>query len=888
MAYNPRTAVRRFGLTPEEEAMRAPVSLPLAGPLPAGLADDITDATVRGVRADQRAASTDAATSALTGQPPIIDLGDDAEFIIPREDPSNLFGLADDGTRTADYRPGRDGPILPATVLPNYVPGQPRGDTVLLSNVQPSPSGAPASRNLSSLPVTPMSRWRTAAGHYNLDPRNAGLADDDVDATGANEDRFIDRTRAAEGRSMSPVGTFTEPMVRGRASRSIARLPGGGIATPTSPSQSMDLGSPTMTRLARSTNPYTLPRLGLEFAATTPESRLVDFAGLADDDPDSVWTPQSYADGLTRVDPTTDADVSIDPDDEVIGGDIEAESENATDIDADADLEVSEPLDPRRRAKLFGPAPQTTEYEDAAIRRGRELDQRAARGQRIAAGVAGGLGLLGLLTGSDVATGLGQAAASAGGAIPTDVEEQMRARAEQRRVREQGGIDRENALVNADTEAMRQDQQDQLRMQAAQSDAAVNEARVAEMQREAQASELEQAARNGNAEGFRRFIRGRAEAIQHSGTHDPILDAIMDPTFQSINDPDLLRGMLNSIDAVDRRRGGKGAGGSGASEHTVTDPRTGITTTVRSGGGGQQQRPSPTGTPAPGAPRTGRPRPGAPSPAPAGTAPDAADPAPEQQYLDELRVMTEAYPDLREGEFDIARTAVMRNRLSISDLTSPDTRRRAAAQGVVRTAIRRYRVGTGADQARMQQQAQSTYATQVGGDVVMPETVDPVVFAPMAQRAEPVYQEYVAPFLQARRSLEAARRAGVGEAGILLALQGANNDSIANFVRERGVRDPNAARALQRLKNSASIMREMYGRTQSGAAISPTEWSQFQNIMGLNHLYLNGSAQFQAAMEDLEQNGRRVVSSRFTPAGEHARDYASYFYRSLAGATGGQ
>ena len=77
MAYNPRTAIRRFGLTPEEEAMRTPVSLPLSGPLPAGLADDdITDATVRGVRADQRAASTDAATSALTGQPPIIDLGD--------------------------------------------------------------------------------------------------------------------------------------------------------------------------------------------------------------------------------------------------------------------------------------------------------------------------------------------------------------------------------------------------------------------------------------------------------------------------------------------------------------------------------------------------------------------------------------------------------------------------------------------------------------------------------------------------------------------------------------------------------------------------------------------------------------------------------------------
>lgn len=614
MAYNPRTAIRRFGLTPEEEAMRnaatrdvmgsmrAPVSLPLSGPLPAGLADDdITDATVRGVRADQRAASTDAATSALTGQPPIIDLGDDAEFVVPREEPSNLFGLADDGTRTADYRPGRDGPILPATVLPNYVPGQPRGDTVLLSNVQPSPSGAPASRNLSSLPVTPMSRWRTAAGHYNLDPRNAGLADDDVDATGANEDRFIDRTRAAEGRSMSPVGTFTEPMVRGRASRSIARLPGGVIATPTSPSQSMDLGSPTMTRPARSTNPYTLPRLGLEFAATTPESRLVDFAGLADDDPDSVWTPQSYADGLTRVDPTTDADVSINPDDDVIGGDIEAESENATDIDADADLEVSEPLDPRRRAKLFGPAPQTTEYEDAAIRRGRELDQRAARGQRIAAGVAGGLGLLGLLTGSDVATGLGQAAAGAGGAIPTDVEEQMRARAEQRRVREQGGIDRENALVNADNEAMRQDAQDDQRAQMAESEMSVNAERARALQAEQADAEFERQALAGNADGMRAAIRARAAAVQHGPTRQAWEQRFADGgPLDQMTDLASLRTILAEVGDTDVRRGGQGAGGSGGGSRgsgsiDASGQRLAPPTRGRSGGG-----PRPTPTPATG------------------------------------------------------------------------------------------------------------------------------------------------------------------------------------------------------------------------------------------------------------------------------------------------
>ena len=273
MAYNPRTAIRRFGLTPEEEAMRAPVSLPLSGPLPVGLADDdITDATIRGVRADQRAASTDAATSALTGQPPIIDLGDDAEFIVPREEPSNLFGLADDD---------ESGPF----------------------NVQSRPASVrePA-RDLSSTPSAP---------------------------------RFAP--------APEPTGRFSTPLVRrARDARGAPMLPGG------------------------------------------PLPRLSDI-GLVDDESDPPGTTITHADGTTTVvGAPTVAPTVASPDDEVIGGDIEAESENATDIDADADLSVSEPLDPRRRAKLFGPAPQTTEYEDAAIRRGRELDQRAARGQRIA------------------------------------------------------------------------------------------------------------------------------------------------------------------------------------------------------------------------------------------------------------------------------------------------------------------------------------------------------------------------------------------------------------------------------------------------------------------------------------------------------------------------
>jgi len=829
MTYNPRTAIRRFGLTPEEEAMRnaatrdvmgsmrAPVSLPLSGPLPAGLADDITDATVRGVRADQRAASTDAATSALTGQPPIIDLGDDAEFVVPREEPSNLFGLADDGTRTADYRPGRDGPILPATVLPNYVPGQPRGDTVLLSNVQPSPSGAPASRNLSSLPVTPMSRWRTAAGHYNL-----------------------------------------EPMVRGRASRSIARLPGGVIASPTSPSQSMDLGSPTMTRPARSTNPYTLPRLGLEFATTTPESRLVDFAGLADDDPDSVWTPQSYADGLTRVDPTTDADVDTNPDDEVIGADIEAESENATDIDADADLSVSEPLDPRRRAKLFGPAPQTTEYEDAAIRRGRELDQRAARGQRIAAGVAGGLGLLGLLTGSDVATGLGQAAAGAGGAIPTDVEEQMRARAEQRRVREQGGIDRENALVDADNEAMRQDASDQMRMQSAASDEALNQARIAQLQQEDEFAALDRQLASADNEAARQMYRSyvaglndESEMAQHARAFAE------DPSFNNAS-AEMIRehiARLNQL-AGSRHSGmiARGGGGGGRAGQQVMTPDGHVVWQPGTSGQRREPAPAPGGTPSPGTPAPSvRPR-SRPTPAPA---PVPAPSEPVDPNTDRLAAIREFMPNLSPDEMSIARDFARSQQLTSEQMRS------AAGQQAILNAVRSFQGATRESRTQMLTAAASRSASEARGE-------DATSLPPNFNRAD---------YISAARSPEVrdatlgfydiralrARLAGASDAQVRSALHGGSEMS--------RVAGASALRAQIKAYMNA------YFHEHGGAVITPEEAQRYSSAFASDSIAIDPD-QFRNAITRYRNSSLDRIRRQFDSV-SGGLPYMQYYYESV-------
>jgi len=832
MTYNPRTAIRRFGLTPEEEAMRnaatrdvmgsmrAPVSLPLSGPLPAGLADDITDATVRGVRADQRAASTDAATSALTGQPPIIDLGDDAEFVVPREEPSNLFGLADDGTRTADYRPGRDGPILPATVLPNYVPGQPRGDTVLLSNVQPSPSGAPASRNLSSLPVTPMSRWRTAAGHYNLDPRNTGLADDDVDATGVNEDRFAGTPSLAP--APEPTGHFSEVMPGWtRAARGQRGVPGQPL-----------LGGP-------------LPRLS--------------DVGLVDDESDPPGTTITHADGTTTVvGAPTVAPTMADPDDDVIGGDIEAESENATDIDADADLEVSEPLDPRRRAKLFGPAPQTTEYEDAAIRRGRELDQRAARGQRIAAGVAGGLGLLGLLTGSDVATGLGQAAAGAGGAIPTDVEEQMRARAEQRRVREQGGIDRENALVDADNEAMRQDASDQMRMQSAASDEALNQARIAQLQQEDEFAALDRQLASADNEAARQMYRSyvaglndESEMAQHARAFAE------DPSFNNAS-AEMIRehiARLNQL-AGSRHSGmiARGGGGGGRAGQQVMTPDGHVVWQPGTSGQRREPAPAPGGTPSPGTPAPSvRPR-SRPTPAPA---PVPAPSEPVDPNTDRLAAIREFMPNLSPDEMSIARDFARSQQLTSEQMRS------AAGQQAILNAVRSFQGATRESRTQMLTAAASRSASEARGE-------DATSLPPNFNRAD---------YISAARSPEVrdatlgfydiralrARLAGASDAQVRSALHGGSEMS--------RVAGASALRAQIKAYMNA------YFHEHGGAVITPEEAQRYSSAFASDSIAIDPD-QFRNAITRYRNSSLDRIRRQFDSV-SGGLPYMQYYYESV-------
>ena len=752
MAYNPRTAIRRFGLTPEEEAMRTPVSLPLSGPLPAGLADDdITDATVRGVRADQRAASTDAATSALTGQPPIIDLGDDAEFVVPREEPSNLFGLADD-------------------------------DESAPFNVQSRPASVrePA-RVLSSTPSAP---------------------------------RFAP--------APEPTGHFSEVMPGWtRAARGQRGVPGQPL-----------LGGP-------------LPRLS--------------DIGLVDDESDPPGTTITHADGTTTVvaAPTV-APTAINPDDEVIGGDIEAESENATDIDADADLSVSEPLDPRRRAKLFGPAPQTTEYEDAAIRRGRELDQRAARGQRIAAGVAGGLGLLGLLTGSDVATGLGQAAAGAGGAIPTDVEEQMRARAEQRRAREQGGIDRDNALVDADNEAMRQDASDQMRMQSAASDEALNQARIAQLQQEDEFAALDRQLASADNEAARQMYRSyvaglndESEMAQHARAFAE------DPSFNNAS-AEMIRehiARLNQL-AGSRHSGmiARGGGGGGRAGQQVMTPDGHVVWQPGTSGQRREPAPAPGGTPSPGTPAPSvRPR-SRPTPAPA---PVPAPSEPVDPNTDRLAAIREFMPNLSPDEMSIARDFARSQQLTSEQMRS------AAGQQAILNAVRSFQGATRESRTQMLTAAASRSASEARGE-------DATSLPPNFNRAD---------YISAARSPEVrdatlgfydiralrARLAGASDAQVRSALHGGSEMS--------RVAGASALRAQIKAYMNA------YFHEHGGAVITPEEAQRYSSAFASDSIAIDPD-QFRNAITRYRNSSLDRIRRQFDSV-SGGLPYMQYYYESV-------
>jgi hypothetical protein len=231
--------------------------------------------------------------------------------------------------------------------------------------------------------------------------------------------------------------------------------------------------------------------------------------------------------------------------------------------------EAAPPLAPQddRTRKLnssdaFGP----NAGEQKSLAAAREGDDRQDRGGRIARGVFAGLGLLGAATGMNGLAGIGTAGLGVtNAAMPEAGRRTSRAEADiaqrlQRVNAERTQNDR-NIGAQREAESARVAGERQARLDEA--NLGLTTARTEAIGAESSRAEAEQAMAQRGAAGFRDYIRARVAAIPAGQTRAP-LDAVVNAeTFNGIEDPEALYRILGSVDAVDRRRGGQGVGGSG-------------------------------------------------------------------------------------------------------------------------------------------------------------------------------------------------------------------------------------------------------------------------------------------------------------------------------------
>ncbi len=250
---------------------------------------------------------------------------------------------------------------------------------------------------------------------------------------------------------------------------------------------------------------------------------------------------------------------------------------------------------------LFGP----TDAEQARLTRAETRDRRLNIA-RIALGTAGRvLGAIGMASGNRGLGAIGAATNQIGagvGAGQGGADRARRAIAE--RVAATQGRQQYDTQQQAQNLAQGQAAQDAERQaaldaQRSEADAAqleLTRARTGAITGDASRAEAEAAMAQRGAAGLRDYIRGRVAAIPAGQTRAPLDDVVNSDSFNGIEDPEALYRVLSSVDAVDRRRGGQGVGGSGGSAHTETSIDAAGNVVQRRVGGGSSTR-------APGGPR---------------------------------------------------------------------------------------------------------------------------------------------------------------------------------------------------------------------------------------------------------------------------------------------
>lgn len=510
-----------------------------------------------------------------------------------------------------------------------------------------------------------------------------------------------------------------------------------------------------------------------------------------------------------------------------------------------------------------------TPEEKARLDRAETQDRR----RRIAGGIMTGIGaltgIIGAARNNPAAAGIGMGLIGSTQAMLPNRRELVQGHINDRVAADQAGLDARRAQEQRAIEQQNAAEDRALRNRAAEADIGLTEARIGTEQAQQAEAEFERQAMTGNAEGMRNAIRARAEAIIDPTTRSAWLRRLRNGgELDSMTDLASLQRILAEVADTDVRRGSSaGRGGAGGGRSSRIDPETGLTV-AGGGGGGSAPRemlplsgesaPAPVSGAAP-ASSGGRPVRGArPLQAPAASPETPSDlPADEVRRRAEFAAMRLAVPDLTDREFGIAAASMRRHGLTPEDMQT------AAGQATIRADVDAYREAPAAERARQQREAAGTFARAAGGAVPRPETVTDQDWNYLGPKLDTAYQEGVAPFRTARRALADARRAGLSEAQIRIALAGSRGESFFSGLNTQ------QSQAAQTLMQLATHMRESYARRRSGAAIGPNEWEQFNRILGDDSI-LRSSQAFDQAMLSLIEVGRGamhgIAGTRTSPA----------------------
>lgn len=517
------------------------------------------------------------------------------------------------------------------------------------------------------------------------------------------------------------------------------------------------------------------------------------------------------------------------------------------------------------------------------LREAEAQDEAAARRSRRLAGVGLGLGILGMVTGSDALVGAGSMGTGASTVVDRDRAQRERARQERdyaQRLDVAGQDFDRNRMIASDARETERLGLDQRAASAREAAAAASAASPADVT--AARARLDAVLRGAPGPIRDRYAPQYTNLIG-SGSTDDLL-AMADDIQREVGDYEFARGTAPTM-SIDPRTGltriipGRAApsqaptielppfaGTPGAAATTTAAPAPAAPNTF--GGAGTSLRFQDAAAPAP---RRGG---GAPRPAAPGAPAPSAQPPVDPERAAWGEIFLQAVPDLGD-EYDQAWTAARDAGLTM------DMARTPTGQSIIRNAVRSYRGSSPHDRAIMDREARNSMVAEMQGrDVYVPQT--PEIGRIRAALAE-AHTDRVAPFDSARVALLTARRAGAPDHLIRAALQGGTDaGGIARLVIQSGIAErdrPAVDRALQRLMTTTSAVRQAYARGLSGAAISDPEWAEFNRILSLDSPWTMETDHFLNTMTTLANIGRR---GERTIAGRSGReDWSDALYREL-------